>query len=267
MFNFNSLKVHLPVFFLGIFCATTGLADDDAELAAMRAELEALKAGQAEIQKDIREIVALLEKGAQAPRPGQQGFKPRDLRLGSAPFIGDANATVTVVEFSDYQCPYCKRHATTVMPDLLKQYADSGQAKFVMREFPIENLHPRAVAASQAALCAKDQGHYWQMHDLLFADQRAMGDEQLKAHAATLGLDQSAFDACYDDNQHIARIRDYQKEAAQMGITGTPSFVLGITDPDDPGKVRLTRFIRGAQSLATFQATIDELLEEASDES
>lgn len=263
--NFRTIALTSLALALALPAAAQAASTRD-EVKALREEVAALKAGQEQIQKDLAEVVKLLERGAAAPRPpGQQPFRERDIDVGGSPYLGQSDATVTVVEFSDYQCPYCKRHATTVMRELVEQYAESGQVKFVMREFPIENIHPRALAASQAALCAADQGRYWEMHDLIFADQRALADAQLKAHAATLGLDQQQFDACYDGGSYTERIRAHQAEAASMGITGTPSFVLGITDADNPDKVRLTRFIRGAQPRAAFEAAIEELLKEAAD--
>jgi protein-disulfide isomerase len=229
------------------------------DIKAIQEEIEALKQGQEKIQAELAEIKKLLQQGARAAA-GQQAFAPTDMQLGDVPYLGDKDARVTLVEFSDYQCPYCRRHATTVMPQLVESYVDSGKLKYVMREYPITKLHPRAVAASEAALCAGDQGQYWGMHDALFGDQKANTDENFKAQAANLRLDVAAFTGCMDDDRHMAQIKADQAEAQKLGITGTPSFVLGLTDPDDPGKVRLTKFIRGAQSLPAFAAAIDELL-------
>jgi protein-disulfide isomerase len=241
-------------------------ASTRAEVQALREEVVQLREGQEKIQADLAEIKKLLESGNRAAAaPAAPGFAPRDLALGDAPIKGSATAPVTLVEFSDYQCPFCKRHATTVFPELLKQYGDSGQVRFVMFEMPIENIHPRAMAASQAALCAGDQGQYWAMHDQLFNDQRALADADLKGYAATIGLDTAAFNACLDANRYTDLITAHQKEAASMGISGTPSFVVGLTDAKDPGTVHLSKYIRGAQPLPAFQAAIDELLKEAAD--
>jgi len=233
------------------------------EVQALREEVAQLRAGQEKMQADLAEIKKLLEAGNRPAAAAAPAFAPRDLVLGDAPFKGGADAVVTVVEYSDYQCPFCKRHATTVFPELIKLYGDSGRVRFVMREMPIVNIHPRAMAASQAALCANDQGKYWAMHDQLFLDQRALADADLKAHAATIGLDTTAFGACFDTQRHGGTIAEHQKEAASMGIAGTPSFVIGLTDAKDPGTVHLTKYIRGAQALPAFQAAIDELLKEA----
>jgi len=234
--------------------------DNNAEL---KAEIQALKAGQEQIQKDLEEIKKLLKEGARAA-PGQQAFKPTDIKLGDKVATrGEKTAPVTLIEFSDYLCPFCKRHATTVMPELQKNYIDTGKLRFVMREMPIPNLHPRAEAAAVAVLCAGDQGNYWGMHDALFNDQKATKDEDFKAMANSLGLDADAFDTCYASKKFDAQIKADQAEGQKLGISGTPSFVMGLTDPKDPNKVHLTKFIRGAQPYATFAANIDELLKAA----
>jgi protein-disulfide isomerase len=132
-----------------------------------------------------------------------------------------------------------------------------------MREFPIPNLHPRAEAASEAALCAGEQDNYWGMHDALFNDQRATSDEDFQRFAGELGLDVEAFAGCLAEDRYLDQIRSDQVEGQKLGISGTPSFVLGLTDPDDPQTVHLTRFIRGAQPLPTFTAAIDGLLNAA----
>jgi len=237
-------------------------ASTSSELKALREEVQALREGQQDMQKELEEIKKLLQQGARAA-PGQQAFKPTDLKVGNSPTMGFADAPVTLVEFSDYQCPFCKRHADTVMPDLLKQYVETGRVRFVMREFPIENIHPRAMDASKAALCARDQGKYWEMSGLLFANQKALALDELKAHAVTLGLDMDAFNACLESDRHLAEIRAAQGEAQKMGISGTPSFVIGLTDKKDPNTVHLTKFVRGAQALPVFQQNLDELLKEA----
>jgi protein-disulfide isomerase len=246
------------VFVLLMLSVSGAMAKD--KNAEMKAEIEALKQGQEQIQKDLDEIKKLLQQGARAPR-GQQPFKPTDITLGEVASMGEKTAPVTLIEFSDYQCPFCKRHATTVMPELIKNYIDTGKVRFVMREYPIANLHPRADAAAVAVLCAGDQGQYWGMHDALFNDQKANKDEDFKAMASTLGLDLDAFDACVASGKFDAQIKADLAQGKELGISGTPSFVVGLTDPKDPDKVHLTKFIRGAQPYASFAANIDELLE------
>lgn len=242
--------------------ATDASARTRDDVRALQQEVETLKQGQAQLQKDLEELRKQVQQGARGA-PAQPAFKPADLTIGASPVLGSADAPVTLFEFSDYQCPFCARHATNTMPELVKQYVDAGKLRIVMRELPIESLHARAFAAATAASCAGAQGKYWQMHDLLFANQRAMADENLQAHADALGLDATAYAACVAATQTSDAIRASQKEGSALGISGTPSFVAGLTDPGDPNKVHVTQFIRGAQPLTAFQNVIDGLLKEA----
>jgi protein-disulfide isomerase len=146
------------------------------------------------------------------------------------------------------------------MPELMKNYIDTGKVKFVMREFPIPNLHPRAPAASAAALCARDQGKYWEMHDVLFANQRSMSDEDLEGYAESISLDIDVFRDCLATGKHVAQITSDIEEGKRMGVRGTPSFVVGAVHEDDPNTVKVTQFIRGAQGYASFAKAIDDLL-------
>jgi len=235
--------------------------------ASTKQELAEIKANQESIQNELAEIKKLLKEGARAPAAAAQpGFKPSEISVGDAPFKGNVDATVTLIEFSDYQCPFCSRHYRQVMPGLEMDYIESGQLKYVMRENPIQSIHSRAMGASQAGLCAHDQGKYWEMHNLMFDNQKELDVDNLKAFAVTLGLDSAAFDACLDDKKYEKQVNDDLAQGASLGVRGTPAFVLGITDPDDPNKVYVTQFINGAKSLGEFKSTIDSLLEEAEED-
>jgi protein-disulfide isomerase len=260
---FNPARIAFAFIMLA-FVSQPLAAGTKEELQALKAEIETLQDGQEQIQKDLAEIKKLLQQGARAA-PGQQAFKPVELQLGAVAYKGDIDAPVTLIEYSDYHCPFCRRHATTVFPQLLTDYVETGKVKFIMREYPIPNLHPRAVAASEAALCAGEQDAYWGMHDALFANQKSTTDENFREFAAGLDIDVAAFSECMDDDRHMAQIRRDQAEGQKLGVTGTPSFVLGRTDPEDSSKVNLTKFIRGAQGLPAFVAAIDQLLESEED--
>lgn len=235
------------------------------EIKELKEEIMEMKEGQEKMQKDLAEIKSMLEKGAKAApaAAAKKPFEPKDLLVGNSAFLGKSDAPVTLFEYSDYQCPYCRRHATTVLTKLVEEYVDSGQLRVVMREYPIETIHPRAFAASSAAMCAGFQDKYWEMHDLIFANQKALSDADLKGHAETLGLDGAAYDACMTDDATNAQIRAEIAEAQSMGISGTPSFVIGLTDPEDSNKVRVTEYIRGAQPLPAFQTAVKNQLKEA----
>lgn len=229
---------------------------------ALKLQIEALRQGQAAIQKDVEAVRKLLEG---ALRPAQAGnFEPGDITVAGSPFLGEDSAPVVLVEFSDYQCPFCARHFQTVLPRIKKDYVDTGKLKYVMREFPIESIHPKALKASEAALCAGDQGQYWAMHDRIFEDQKRVGPEDLMAHAEALDLDMTGFGECFDGNKYAQKVQDDLQDGARAGVRGTPSFFVGIAEPEAPTKIRATKFISGAQPYEAFKEAIDELLQKAS---
>jgi len=248
-----------------VFAVSTSSAIAKSKTDELVDEVQALKQGQEQIQKDLDEIKKMLEKGARGA-PAKPAFKPTDMKLGDVATKGEATAPVTLVEFSDYHCPYCKRHATTVLKQLEENYIDTGKLRFVMREMPIPNLHPRAEAAAVAVLCAGEQGDYWGMHDALFNDQKSKTDEAFKAMAESIGLDEAEFSSCLASDKFDAQIKADQAEARKLGISGTPSFVIGLTDPKDSSVVHLSKFIRGAQPYANFSSAIDDLLKTAEED-
>lgn len=232
------------------------------EVLELQKEVGDLKAGQEAIQKELAEIKQLLKSGARGA-PSQPGFKPSDVTIDDAPVLGDSSATVTLMEFSDYQCPFCARHYREVMPTLVKDYVETGQLKYVMRENPIRSIHSRATDASIAALCAKDQGRYWEMHNLMFDDIKKLSNEDLIGHATSLGLDMTQFNSCYESKDYEKRVNDDLAAGRSLGVRGTPAFVLGLTDPDDPNKAHMTEFVNGAKSLDEFKRIIDQLIASA----
>lgn len=248
------------VFFLAL-PLTVSAASTKQELSDLREEVAALKTGQDSMQKDLDEIKKLLQSGARAGAPAQPSFEPKVASLEGAPFLGDADAPVTLMEFSDYQCPFCSRHYRDVMPALVEEYVKTGKLKYVMRENPIQSIHSHAMSAAQAALCANEQGKYWDMHNIMFQNQRELADENLQAYAATIGLDTTSFGDCFESKKYANVIDQDLRAGRDIGIRGTPGFVVGLTDPNDPNKANFTEFLNGAKPLADFKAAIDGLLE------
>ena len=226
----------------------------------LQKEIDGLKAGQQAIQKDLAEIKKLLQAQRAPSRAAPAPFKPQDVSIKDAPFLGNAGAKLTLVEFTDYQCPFCKRHFNGVLPQIKKDYVDTGKVKYVMRQFPLVSIHPRATKASEAALCAGDQGKYWEVHDRIFRDQRKLSDEDLQAHAEAEGLAGTEFKDCLSSGKYTKRVQTDAAEGAKAGVRGTPSFFLGLTDPSTADKIRATEYIRGAQAFPSFKKAIDKLL-------
>jgi len=146
--------------------------------------------------------------------------------------LGDAAAPVTIVEYTDYQCPYCARYAAETFPAMLTEMIDTGRVRYVIKDFPLDNIHPQARAAAVAARCAGEQDAYWPMHDALFAQQGewsgqdALLNDILAATAAELGLDGDAFAACLADGRYDAAIQANQDEGFALGVNGTPAFFI-----------------------------------------
>ena len=206
--------------------------DDPAARCAKK--LTASRPGQQAIQKELGEIKKLLQaQRAQPQRKQRAPFKPTDISIKGAPFLGKATAKVTMVEFTDYQCPFCRRHFTKVQPEIQKQYVDTGKVKYVMRQFPLVSIHPRATKASEAALCAGDQGKYWEVHRRIFDAQRKLSDDDLRAHAEAEELDLAQFDGCLTDGKYNEQVKADMSEGLQGGSPRDAQLLLRA---DRPGR-------------------------------
>jgi protein-disulfide isomerase len=139
------------------------------------------------------------------------------------PALGPADAPVTIVEFSDFECPYCAKVGPT-LKQVLDHYGD--QVRLVFRHYPLTSVHKQAQEAAEAALCAAEQGKFWEMHDSLFADQKDLSVGRLKATAGTLGLDQDAFSQCLDSNRQAEAVVTDVRAAMKAGVSGTPAFFI-----------------------------------------
>ena len=233
-----------------------GFTQSTEELKALRKDLEEIKRGQSNIQKELQEIKTLLRGRVPAPPPEPQNVV---LEIKGDPFKGQPDAKVTLIEFSDSQCPFCSRHSRDTLPQLEREYIASGKLKYVFRNFPIESIHPQAFKAHEAANCAGEQGKYWEMHDRLFANQNALGLKDLPNHANALVLEMPKFQQCLDSGKYAAKIRKDLADGQKAGVQGTPSFFVALTEPND-GMVKAVRVIRGAQPYTAFKEAIDSLL-------
>ena len=165
------------------------------------------------------------------------------------PARGPQNAAVTIVEFSDFQCTFCKRYVDETQPLILATYG--SRVRYVFRDFPIAQLHPQAQKAAEAAQCAFDQGKFWEYHDRLFQNQGLLDDASLKAHATALGLDASAFNTCLDSGKYTQEVQKDFDDARAYGVTGAPTFFIN------------GRKVVGAKPYAEFSAIIEEELAKA----
>jgi protein-disulfide isomerase len=159
--------------------------------------------------------------------------------------LGSSDAPITIVEFADFQCPYCRK-ATPTMREVLNKY--KGQVRLAFRDFPLQELHPYAQRAAEAARCATAQGKFWAYHDVLFSGRARLSEQDLREHAVTLNLDMTQFDACMQDGRFKALIEEDLKAGVQAGVSGTPGFFINGV------------FLNGWQSLSAFESVIDEEL-------
>jgi protein-disulfide isomerase len=178
---------------------------------------------------------------ASAPDPARRV----KVSIVNEPSVGPVNAPVTIVEFSDYQCPYCQLWYQKYYQQLLASYPN--QIHFVYRDLPLP-MHPEAIPAAQAADCAGEQKAYWQYHDALFNQQYGLGRDAYLKYAADLGLDTQAFTACFDSNRYKSEVLSDASDAAKLGLDSTPTFIIN------------GRILIGAQPLEAFKAIIDEEL-------
>jgi len=241
----------------GVLSARPAVAQEPSNT-ELKKEMQALGDAVKAVQQDLKDIKALLQRGA-PPAPPQNVV----LDLGNHPSRGKATATLTMVEFSDFQCPFCGRHVSQTEPQLTKEYVDTGKLRVVFMDFPLENIHKFAFKAAETARCAGEQGKFWEMHDQLFGSQKTPTDfSNWTAHATAVGLKMDEFDSCLSSGRHASDIRKDLALGQSAGVTGTPGFFLALTDPAST-KVKTVRFITGAQPYAAFKAQIDGLLAEA----
>ncbi len=152
-----------------------------------------------------------------------------DVEVDDDPVIGPKDAKVTIIEFSDFQCPFCRRFWSETLPLIKERYIQTGKARLVYRDFPIDSIHPFARKAAEAAECADEQGKFWEYHDALFADfdsWQQPGTEAFKRIAQDLGLEATGFAACVDSEKYAQEVEKDLHDGSRAGITGTPTFFI-----------------------------------------
>ena len=244
-----------PLFLLVLACSEpSAQGPKDAE--SLRKEIDALKAQQEEMQKSLEEVREFL-RAATGGRFGAPSLINSTFELGSAPANGQSSAPVTLVEISDYHCPFCRRHVQQTQPRLYEQYVKTGKARHVFIHYPIAQLHPDAYKSHEAASCAGDQGRFWDLHTKLF-DAPVKTTDQLMSLAQGAGLDAAAFRACLDSGKHAAAVKASVERIQKLNINGTPMFLVGRT-PSGSEPMKIARVIEGAQPFEAFKAAIDEI--------
>lgn len=210
-----------------------------------------------DLQQDNVSIIRNESRASpQAPVSGQE-LNAASLIASGAPFKGDPNAEVALVDFSDFQCTNCARFATQTEPQIARDYIDTGRVVLVFKQFPV--FGPDSLTAAMASMCAHEQGKFWEYHDHLYNNQGIENSgwastSNMKKFASTLGLDRQQFDACLDSETYRSYVEGDLDLALGLGFPGTPSFVMMNNDGSDP------EIMVGAQPYSSFKTVIDNKL-------
>jgi protein-disulfide isomerase len=209
-----------------------------------------------EILDELRQIRQLLEGQAKQAVPSPRAVPlTGKLTIQDGISLGSRDAPITIVEFTDYECPYCRQFEATTFAEIRKKYIDTGKVRFVSRDFPLDN-HINAMPSAVAAHCAGDQDNFWPMHDALFGGNGKLTRNEFIEDAETLKLNVSLFKSCLDSGKHVQEIRNERQVAASLQIQGTPSFLIGKTNGDEvSGSI-----IQGALPLSAFEEKIRQVV-------
>jgi protein-disulfide isomerase len=240
----NMIKI-LSVFFFLLLLPTTLLANGITQEQG-KAILEELKS----IKKELREI----KQNGIASKPKGRPTTAQNIATLGSPVLGDLKAPVTLIEFTDYECPFCKKFYKNALPKLKKAYIDTGKLRLVVRDFPLP-FHKNARSAANAAHCAEEQDKFWPMHNALYEGNK-MNAEDIKNHATKIGLKLEPFQTCLSSKRYKKQIDNDMKEAQIAGIRGTPAFILGKTTDN----LVSGEFISGTRDFNFYKSRIDKLL-------
>jgi protein-disulfide isomerase len=211
------------------------------------------------ILRELRELRAMVARQQAPPAalPGARPVEPRvaTVSLGNSVALGQSEAPLVLLEFTDYQCPYCRQFQETILPGLITNYVQTGKLRIVSRNLPL-TFHPDAEIAALAVLCAGSQGKYWPMREKVFASSASLTLTNLIKASEELKLDVTAFRSCVEKKDFLPQAKQDMEDAGAAGITGTPTFVLGRSAE---GKVTGV-VIEGAKPYNAFSAEIEKLL-------
>jgi protein-disulfide isomerase len=209
-----------------------------------------------EILKELKAIHQLLaNQQTAAARPSQPAAPVNDkVQMSVAPgwySLGRDDAPVTMVEFADYQCPFCRKYHSETFAELKKNYIDTGKVRYVSRDLPLE-FHPNAPSAAVAARCAGEQKKFWEMRELMVANSADLTNDSLLKYGETINLNMAEFRGCLNDKKYAEAVKKDMADAGTLGISGTPSFVIGKTDKSQISGVRIV----GALPYSVFETAI-----------
>jgi protein-disulfide isomerase len=205
--------------------------------------------------KQIRQTLEKMQSPQQAPAPDDKvsyKFSPGGFSMG------DAKAPLVMVEYTDYQCPFCQQFHNTAFAQIKTNYIDTGKVRFVSRDFPLD-FHDNARRAATAGRCAAEQGKYWEMRHVMIVNAEALKADNLASYAGNVKIDVAKFKSCLESDKFKAQIDQDIAEGGVAGVQGTPSFVIGTLENDKLQGVRMV----GAMPYAQFDAKLQEMLDQA----
>jgi len=252
------LKTFLSLISFGVLISIVLSAWAVFELTSVKTDIALQNKDIASVLEDLKEIKS---RPAQAARPKNAApSQPQNVlvSIDDDPIKGDPNAPVTLIEFSDYQCPFCKRFYDNVLGQIDDEYISKGKVRLVFRDYPL-GFHQKAMPAAIAANCAGEQGKYWVLHDFFFENPDKLDISAVLASAEELGLDKEEFEICVNDKTNEAEVIKDFEAGQKYGVRGTPSFFIGKTGD---GKKMTGVYVRGAQPYNVFKNHIDNLLAE-----
>jgi protein-disulfide isomerase len=226
---------------------------DNGDLAQLKDEVARLNAQQQQILASLDELKKMM-KG-----PTQPALKPpQTMGVAGEPYKGEPTAKLAIIEYADFQCPFCRRFEHDIYPQIRASYVNTGKLKYFHRDMPLP-FHQGAMPAARAVHCASDQGKFWEMHDSLLGDAASLSAADIDERAGKLGLNVAELDKCISSERFADIIQRSVTEANEMQVSGTPTFIIGTLDAQ--GKVMsVKKTVVGASPFEAFKAALDPLV-------
>lgn len=235
---------------MAVACAPTHVVSSSDSLAKRVAQLESRQ------EKLVDELASLRRRVGGLTRTDAPLATGTLFGIDALPSLGTASRWV-LIEYSDFQCPFCQRHFADTFPEIQRDYVQTGKLRYVFHNRPIASLHPDAVSAAQAGVCAQRQGRFWDLHRVLFSNPDSLTAAALLGHAREIGLDIAAYLACMSADGP-GTVQGQIRNAESLGIQGTPAFLIGELGTD--GTVTVRGRVQGAQPYDAFRRILDQLI-------
>lgn len=258
-------KLCLFVLSLVFFCSVGSAAQESKDLLQLKNDMSVVKKDTQDLRTALQQISEqltvvkqLLQEQSARDNIPQDPLTHAALNVKDEPFLGLSSAPLAIMEYSDFECPYCQQYMKETFPRLFTDYIEQGRVRYFHRDVTME-AHTHAVPAAAAARCANEQGKFWEMDQALFADPKVLTQEEILVLAEGIGLDVESFKKCNDSGKYVNAINESTQEARTLGISGTPSFVLGTVD-EAGTSFKVEKVIVGAIPYDKLKSDVDNLL-------